>query len=260
MSRLLGEIGTIEWCRRTNGILGRRERARYLASLALATTRAAPRLLAARAGLRGSGPDPSTLTPPDSALTRDVLEACADMDPMVFEHGYRSYLFARALGVAEGLSCDEEALFAAAILHDYAFDQIDSIHDRCFTLVGADVAADLLKDSRLSDVLQHDVLDAITLHNNPSVGPEQGTIQHLLHDGILVDVVGVYAWKLDPAGLDRVAERHPRQGFTARGEEVARTHARNVPGCRFGALLTPGFGSATAVKLSRWRRLEAAAH
>ena len=29
MSRLLGEIGTIEWSRRTRGILGRGEKARY---------------------------------------------------------------------------------------------------------------------------------------------------------------------------------------------------------------------------------------
>ena len=33
MSGLLGEIGTIEWSRRTNGILGRGEKARFLAAV-----------------------------------------------------------------------------------------------------------------------------------------------------------------------------------------------------------------------------------
>jgi hypothetical protein len=256
---LLGEIGTIEWTRRTNGILGRGERARYLASLALVTLRASPRLLAARAGARGSGPDPSELTPPDSELTREVLEACADLDPMIVEHGYRSYLFARALGVARGLTCDVEALFVAAILHDYVFDEIDSIGDRCFTLACAEVADELLGDSRLSPALRHNILDGLTLHLNPAVGPDQGALQHLLHDGIQVDVLGVHAWQLDPDGVERVADQHPRYGFTPRGMEILRTHMRRVPGCRAGALLTPGFGVRTAVRLSRWGGRDAAA-
>ena len=67
---------------------------------------------------------------------------------MIVEHGYRSYLFARALGSVEGIGCDDEALFAATMLHDYAFETMDTIADNCFTLVGAEVAADLLGRSR----------------------------------------------------------------------------------------------------------------
>ena len=44
---------------------------------------------------------------------------------MVIEHSYRSYLFGRALGVADGIECDEEALFAATMFHDYAFETMD---------------------------------------------------------------------------------------------------------------------------------------
>jgi hypothetical protein len=50
VSALLGEIGTIEWCRRTNGILGRGEKARYMAAVALETARVLPRMLASRGG------------------------------------------------------------------------------------------------------------------------------------------------------------------------------------------------------------------
>jgi hypothetical protein len=67
VSALIGEIGTIEWCRRTNGILGRGERARYMAAVALETARALPRMLASRSGSAG-GPDPSALTRPDTAF------------------------------------------------------------------------------------------------------------------------------------------------------------------------------------------------
>lgn len=173
MSGLLGEIGTIEWCRRTNGILGRGERARFMAATVLRAGAALPRVLALRLGLGGGGPDPSRLAPPDSAFARELVDACGDLDPMVVEHGYRSYLFGRALGEAEGLECDEEGLFAATMLHDYAFARIERLTDRCFTLAGAEVAADLLAASPLAPRARHEVLDAITLHLNPRVGRER---------------------------------------------------------------------------------------
>jgi hypothetical protein len=249
MSALLGEIGTIEWSRRTKGILGRGEKARFLAATVLTTSRVLPRVLLSRAGMRGSGPDPSELTPPDSAFARDVIEACAHLDPMVVEHGYRSYLFGRALGSVEGVEVDDEALFAATMFHDYAFETMDSLTDRCFTFAGAEVAAEFLESSSMSETLRHDVLDAITLHLNPKIEPAK-PLQRLAHDGIALDVLGMRGWELDPTGVQAVAERHPRHGFTVRGEPLLRSHGSRVHGCRAGALMLAGFGP--ALKTSPW--------
>lgn len=251
MSRLLGEIGTIEWGRRTRGILGRGERARFIAAVVLTTTRALPRLLASRAGLKGSGPDPSRLTPPDSAFAREVVEACAELEPTVVEHSYRSYIFGRALGEVEGLECDEEALFAATMLHDIAFPVMETLSDRCFAVAGAETAEQVLDGSPLSEAARHDVVDAISLHLNPVVPRERGTTQHLAHDGILLDVVGLRAWELDLDGIKRSFDRYPRLGFTVHAEPMLRTHARHVPRCRAAAALTAGFGQ--ALKTGRWR-------
>lgn len=254
MASLLGDIGTIDWMRRTNGVLRGGERARFVVATLLTTARLTPRMLAARLGLRGSGPDPSALTPPDTALTRDVLDACADLDPMLVQHGIRSYLFSRAIGVVEGRTCDDEALFAAAVLHDHAFESMGALTDRCFTLASADVAEELLAGSHLDPAVCEDVLDAITLHLNPSVGPERGDLQHLLHDGVLVDVLGVRGWQLDRDGIARVVERHPRHDFTVRGEPMLRAHGRRVAGSRSGALFRCGFGA--ALRLGPWRSFE----
>jgi hypothetical protein len=250
MTRLLGDIGTIEWGRRTNGILGRGEQARFAAATVLTTSRRLPRVIAANLGAAGSGPDPSQLTPPDTAFARDVVEACAELDPMVVEHGYRSYIFARALGAARGIEADEEAAFAAAMFHDHAFATMDELDGKCFTVAGAEAAAELLERSPLSGDLRHDVLDAITRHLNPVVPAREGAVQSLVHDGILVDVVGMYAWQLDPAGVRRVQERHPRHGFTVRGAPLLRAHGRRVPGCRAAALFATGFG--LALRTSPW--------
>jgi hypothetical protein len=251
LSALLGDIGTIEWSRRTNGILGRGERARYIAAFALAMTKATPRLMLAKAGMRGSGPDPSELTPPDTPFAKEVVEACKELGPMVIEHSYRSYIYGRALGVAGGIECDEEALFAATMFHDHGFGEIEQLSDRCFTAAGAEAAERLMDGSSLDHASRHDVLDAITLHFNPTVPPEQGAVQHLTHDGVLLDVAGARSWELDPAGVRRVAERHPRHGFTVDAEPVLRAHVGRVPGCRVAAAFRAGFGQALA--LSSWR-------
>jgi hypothetical protein len=250
MSGLLGEIGTIEWSRRTNGILGRREKARFMAAVVMKTSTALPRVLALRARRRGSGPDPSQLTPPDTPFAREVVEACRELGPMVVEHSYRSYIFGRALGIVEGVECDEEALFAATMFHDYAFTELDSLEDRCFTLAGAEAAAGFLESSPLSEASRHDVLDAISQHLNPDVPLERGAVQRLTHDGVILDVLGIRGWELDQPGIDRVMETHPRHGFTVDGAPLLRGHGRRVHGCRAGALFLCGFGP--ALRMSPW--------
>ena len=257
VSSLLGEIGTIEWARRTNGILGRGERARFAAATVLSSMRLLPGLLSVgHRAARASAVDPSQLTPPDTRFAWDLVEACADLDPMVVEHGYRSYIFGQALGVAEGIECDPEALFAATMLHDYAFETMDLLTDRCFTVAGAEVADQLLASSPLDSSLRHDVLDAITLHLNPTVPAERGAVQHLAHDGIVLDVLGVRRARLDPAGVRRTFDSYPRHGFTVRGQPLLRAHARRVRGCRVGALMQTGFGR--ALSASPWHSLDRA--
>ena len=64
-------------------------------------------------------------------------------------------------------------------------------------------------------------------------------------------MLGVRAWQLDRAGVQRVAERHPRHGFTVRGDPLLRRHGRRVHVCRAGALFGAGFGP--ALKSSPWR-------
>ena len=64
------------------------------------------------------------------------------------------------------------------------------------------------------------------------------------------------AWELDRAGIERVAERYPRHGFTVRGEPLLREHGRRVHGCRAGALMLAGFGQ--ALRISPWHAADLA--
>jgi hypothetical protein len=210
-----------------------------------------PRIYRARVGRRAGGPDPSEAAIPKTSFAREVIEACKPLDRMIREHGYRTYIFGRTLATVEGIECNEEALFAAAMLHDYAFLEMEKVKDRCFTLVGVEKAEQLLKNSPLSADARHAVLDAITLQLNPVVDLKQGAIQRYTHGGVLLDVLGQRASELDPEGIERVLERHPRLGFTVSGESSLRRHGASVRRSRTRVLLRSGFG--TALKTSRWR-------
>ena len=236
MSGLLGDIGTIEWSRRTKGILGRGEQARFTAAVVLAD-----RALAA-AGDR--------LPQRQEQLRTRPLGA----DPArhaVREGGRRGLLGARPGGDraqlpllscspapsawSRALECDEEALFATTMFHDYAFPEMDSLTDRCFAVAGAEGAERFLESSPLSEDQRHDVLDAICLHINPWVDRERGALQYLAHDGIALDVVGMRAWELDRAGTHRVFEppSPPRLQRACRHEDEAARQAGPRPAALF---------------------------
>jgi hypothetical protein len=113
-----------------------------------------------------------------------------------------------------------------------------------------------LSKAKLQPHLQHAVLDAITLHANPTVPLARGGLQFLLHAGVMVDVLGLRAFDLDWDGVERVATKHPRHAFTERGEPILRGHANRVAGTRARAGFQCGFS--LALRLGPWVAYEAA--
>jgi hypothetical protein len=247
---LLGDIGTLAWTQRTRGLLSRGEKMRYRAAVGIATLLEAPRTLIGRLRRRGLGPDPSDVELPQTDFAASIVELCSDLDPMVLEHGYRSYIFAKTLGVIEGIGCNDEALFAATMLHAYSFPRLADIDRQCFTAASLDFAVKVLEGAPFGEAERNDILDAVSRHLNPAVGPPLGKLQHLTHDGILLDMLGVRAWELDREGLDRVVKAHPRHGLTVKSDIDLSQHARQVPNGRVAALYGAGHG--WALRFSRW--------
>jgi hypothetical protein len=250
------EVGTLAWARRTNGILTRAERARYVAAAAREQARVAVPLLAFRLGRtagRTAQLDDAALRIPDSAVARDAVEACAElMTPVLVEHSQRSFIFARALGALAGIEHDEELLFVATMFHDAGAMKPDLTDGgRCFTLNSAAAAETHARAAGWTTERVHAAAEAITLHLNPSVPPSQGPEAHLMHDGVLLDAVGLRAWQLDRAGIERVRAQHPRLGFSQEGARVLSEQGRAIPGCRAGVAMSSGF--ALALKLGPWQ-------
>ena len=253
---MLGEIGTLAWTRRTNGLLTRPERVRYVAAAVSEQARAAAPLLAFRLGRgarRQAAIDEDGLRIPDSQVARDAAQACTAVQPRsIIEHNYRSFIFARALGSLAGVSHDEELLFVATMFHDAGAMQPDrSDGGRCFTLKGAADAESHLAAAGWPAERCAAAAEAITLHLNPAVPVERGPEAHLMHDGVLLDAVGVRAWQLRKDAIERVRARHPRLRFTQEGGRLLAEQARTIPGCRIAAAHGAGFG--LALKLGPWQ-------
>jgi len=251
---MLGEIGTLTWTRRTNGKLTRGERARYIAAVLAVQARATPLLLASRAGWRSRHPTAlADIEPPDSALARDVIEACTELLPrFVLEHSFRSFLYARALATREGVSPDEELMFVATMFHDAGALEPDMrAGGRCFTLGGAEQAEEQLRAAGFPPEACDAVSEAITLHINPEVSRRHGELAHCVHDGVLLDVVGLRGWELERDAIRAVRERHPRLDATRQLTGLVRAQAKAIPACRIAAALQAGFG--VALKFGPWQ-------
>jgi hypothetical protein len=253
---VLGEIGTLDWTRRTNGLLSRPERLRYVAAAVREQARVAAPLLAFRLGRRArrqAAIEEGDLRIPDSRLARETVEACGAVQPRtIIEHNYRSFIFARALGSLGGIRHDEELLFVATMFHDAGALEVDrSDGGRCFTLKGAAGAQSQLVAAGWDPQRSAAAAEAITLHLNPTVPVEQGPEAHLMHDGVLLDAVGLRAWELRRDGIERVRARHPRLRFSQEGGRLLGEQARAIPSCRTAAAIAAGFG--LALRLGPWQ-------
>ena len=233
-------LGGLEWTRRTRGILTRRERLRLLGAVVAAQRS----YLVHR--LRRDGPRavPRTadrdVLPPDGPFAREVEAAAAEQSDVIRRHGYRTWVFARALADIDGLEVDEELLFAGCLLHDHGLEP--SVPGEDFTLRSARRAAACATAAGVGDDRVTALADALTVHTTPGITVERdGALGCSIQSGAMVDIMGLRVWDLSAHRVDDTLARYPRGGFVRGlgGGFVAEAEA--LPGGRFGLLRRCGF-------------------
>jgi hypothetical protein len=149
----------------------------------------------------------------------------------------RTFLWGDLLGARDGVAVDRDALFLAALLHDLGLtDAHATPPGRCFALVGAEAAVELLRGAGAGEDLARRVGDAITLHLNAYVGPSHDPVARLLQAGAAFDVVGVRFRDLPRACVDEVLRAHPRHGCKRGLTEAMQAQAARSPTTRAGWL------------------------
>lgn len=243
--------GTVAWVQDTRGWLTpteRRELLRPLASAHLRNLVGRTRLALHLHPGRHAYVAPERLDPPHTVFARRAEEeAVRRLPPALLHHSRRTFRFGLALGILTDTDVDEELLYAAAMLHDTGL--LTSSGDADFSLESTRVARQVAEKVGLPEEATTIVLDAITLHHSPGVGPGHGAVAQLLSAGAAADVIGLHAWQLPDAVLADAVTLHPREGFKNVFIEAFGNGAKRVPAGRAQFLHRYG-AFATAIRLA----------
>lgn len=185
------------------------------------------------AGHLGLSIDPhvlARLTVPDTAATREAEALCREASSeSLANHCFRSYAWAVLLGIKDGFTYDEEALYVAAMLHDLG---LTPSFDRggCFESDSATAAREFLA-GHAWDAARIDVTaEAIRLHMH-DVDAEDTAEAQLLVLGTSADVSGSRALELDPPDREAILDLFPRLRFKEHFSDLFRDQATRKPNC-----------------------------
>jgi hypothetical protein len=173
----------------------------------------------------------------DTPLVRDAIELSrSSLEPYLFNHVMRSWLFAILLSGGADPAPDPELLAVSAVLHDLGLTERYTAENR-FEVDGANAARAFLKGRGISTQQTQVVWDAIALHTTPSIAPHKEPEVAMTHLGISVDVIGI--------GLDRIPQdkqrsiltEFPRLAFKNQFKESLCNVVRNKPATSFDNVL-----------------------
>lgn len=138
---------------------------------------------------------------PDHPACWEALKLAQEsLPPSIFNHSFRVFLYTQALvdspvpavdaiGVSSILSVSvpSHVLFAACILHDIGTaKEHDSAPNR-FEVVGADVAADILRSHGTDEQAIREAWLAIALHDSPHIAERVGGLVRAVRLGVRAD-------------------------------------------------------------------------
>jgi hypothetical protein len=149
-------------------------------------------------------------TPTVAEATRFISET---INPLLFNHSRRVFLFGSMHARALGMEPDPELLYVAALFHDTGLLTPYSGAQQRFEIDGADHARAYLEGRGFSSQATDVVWNAIALHTTPGIPARMGPEIAATNLGVLTDAVGLGLDRLDPALVDEVIAAHPRGDF-----------------------------------------------
>ena len=178
----------------------------------------------------------------DTTLVRDAVELSRSLlEPYLFNHVMRSWLFGILLSEGAKPAPDPELLAVSAVLHDLGLTDRYTAENR-FEVDGANAARAFLKDRGISTQQTQVVWDAIALHTTPSIALHKEPEVVMTHSGITVDVIGIGLDRIPLDKLRAVLTEFPRLVFKNQFKERLCSVVRRKPATSFDNVLRD-FGS-----------------
>lgn len=152
----------------------------------------------------------------------------------VIDHSIRTFLYARLVAKAEGLTKDatyhEDLVYAACLLHDLGIGSLAKGATR-FEVEGADFAAALLTRHGMPANEVDAVWEAITLHSSHGIADRIdhfGHVTYLTYRGVFVDASSNTAG-LDEDGVRQIQTSLPRPANDRSIVDAIADHAELSP-------------------------------
>jgi GNAT superfamily N-acetyltransferase len=245
----MSQVGSWEWAQRTDGRLGRADRAELLRQGVLAQLSRLP--AAMRRRLISDTSSVSLPAPPDTALAKEAEERVRELSkPPLYGHCLRTWAFAAMFAQRDRVDHDEELLYLACVLHDIGLTEAHDGRDptaACFAVEGARAAHALLCEQQAPQERARTVAEAISLHLNINVPDRYGPEAVLLSKGVTLDVVGRRMERFPQAALLEVAKRWQREGSGELLLADTKRQAKRRPQSRAALLHRLGFTKLVAV-------------
>ena len=172
--------------------------------------------------------DSELIVPPATGVTDDVRSLLASTHAAVAAHSERSYQFAAAFALADGVELDDEVLYLGTVLHDIGLAPAADGIER-FELRGANLVRDLLLDHGMASDRVANVWDVIAMHASTPLARHKSPETRYANRGIALDVRGAGAEALPDGFVGAVLQRWPRHDFPAAFEQVLADEVRAHP-------------------------------
>lgn len=245
--RHVGELGTIEWVRRTGGVLRLRDRATMVAQAGIELA-SLPFEVSARFGhLPPKREFPRPPCEPTTVATLKAKEVCAEASRTarwLAPHSLRTFQFAQLFASAGGVDYDPEVLWVAAMTHDLGL--VDSGRrysagaSTCFSARSASEAYRIVEQCGWSAERRQRLATAISIHINVRVSRRTSPEGHLINLGSALDVAGTRLRAVYSDMLESVLAATPPGDFTDAIRMVWQAEAEGHRKTRAAFLQTAG--------------------
>ena len=181
------------------------------------------------------------LPQPDTAATRaagEVLRRHAG--PALAGHAVRSWLWAAALGTAEGIPYDAELLCVAALLHDLGLEEAFASARVPFERAGGEVAWAFAAGAGWAPERRDRVAAVIVAHMADAVDPAADPEGHLLERATALDISGRAAGDWPEPFRAEVLAAWPRLDLAERFAWCFADQAARKPRSSAGAAVRSG--------------------
>lgn len=173
----------------------------------------------------------------------------------LFNHVFRSWLFAVRIAELQDIAHDGEVLALGVLLHDITLNERFA-GPRRFEVEAADMARDFAKKAGLDKRRAQLIWDSVALNSTPSIGLYKEAEVMLCTTGICFDVVGLKYSVIPSSEVQAIVAEFPRlrmkQKMTACFCHIAKTQPETTYDNfvrDFGERLVPGYRVPSSVDL-----------